>query len=590
MSAESDLRIRLRKIGMVQGSYRNFADFLHDGMQFLGFEATEIQESIGDWMAHGPRWLMVQAQRSQAKTTVAALFAVWCLIHSPGHRVLIVSAAGAQATEISTLVTKIITTWDILEDMRPDKAAGDRSSVSAFDLHGSLKGVEKSPSVACVGIDSNLQGKRADLLIVDDAESAKNSATAVQRAKLSHTIKDFASIVGSTGRILFLGTPQTLDSVYNTLPSQGVAVRIWPGRYPSDEQLAFYKGRLSPLIVDRIQRDPSLQSGGGVLGDQGKPVDPALLDEEKLQSIEAFQGTPFFQLQHMLNTTLADRLRYPLKAHQLVSFRAAGEQFPLSVTRGMLDTHLKDIAISSDCAFKVSLASSVSHETSKLQLKVVTIDPAAGGANGDETAAVAGGFLNGNVYLLGVKGAPGGYSEPVLEELARWVASHRPDAVVIEKNMGYGAFAAVFTPILRRFTQCGIVEDLVVGQKEKRIVNTLAPIIGRGALVVDDAVFEQDRDEIQQYGASVRLQYSLFYQLTKVTMERGALVHDDRLDALEALCRHFTEALALDQSKKVQALKAAEWAKQMKDPLGHHTTNLHGPAKNSASMLKHRRR
>ena len=590
MSTEADLRLRLRKIGMVQESYRNFADFLHDGMQFLGFEATEIQESIGEWMSHGPRWLMVQAQRSQAKTTVAALFAVWCLIHRPGYRVLIVSAAGAQATEISTLVTKIITTWDILEDMRPDKAAGDRSSVSAFDLHGSLKGVEKSPSVACVGIDSNLQGKRADLLIVDDAESAKNSATAVQRAKLSHTIKDFASIVGSTGRILFLGTPQTLDSVYNTLPSQGVAVRIWPGRYPTDEQLAFYKGRLSPLIVDRIQRDPGLQSGGGVLGDQGKPVDAVLLNEEKLQSIEAFQGTPFFQLQHMLNTTLSDRLRYPLKAHQLVSFRAAGDKFPLSVTRGMLDTHLKDISISSDCTFKVSLASSVSPEVSSLQQRVVTIDPAAGGANGDETAAVAGGFLNGNVYLLGVKGTPGGYSEPVLEELARWVAGHKPDVVVIEKNMGYGAFAAVFTPILRRFTQCGIKEDLVVGQKEKRLINTLAPIIGRGALIVDESVFEQDREEIQQYGASVRIQYSLFHQLTKVTMERGALVHDDRLDSLEAMCRHFNESLALDQSKKVEALKAAEWAKQMQDPLGHHTTNPHGHKRNSASMLRHRRR
>ena len=76
------------------------------------------------------------------------------------------------------------------------------------------------------------QGKRADLLIPDDIESSKNSATPVQRAKLLHLTKDFISIC-QYGRIVWLGTPQTMDSIYNSLPARGVAVRIWPGRYPT---------------------------------------------------------------------------------------------------------------------------------------------------------------------------------------------------------------------------------------------------------------------------------------------------------------------------------------------------------------------
>ena len=45
-----------------------------------------------------------------------------------------------------------------------------------FMLDG-LKGVDRSPSVACIGITGQLPGKRADLLIADDIESPKNAGT-----------------------------------------------------------------------------------------------------------------------------------------------------------------------------------------------------------------------------------------------------------------------------------------------------------------------------------------------------------------------------------------------------------------------------
>ncbi len=249
----------------VQKEYERFDVFLFDVMSELGFDLTEIQKDIGAYLETGPQHLMVQAQRGQAKTTVAAAFAVWSLIHSPHFRILIISAGGTQAVEISTLIVRLIMNMDVLECMRPDKLAGDRTSVEAFDIHHSLKGLDKSPSVACIGIDSNLQGKRADILIPDDIESSKNSQTAVQRAKLINLSNDFSSIC-SNGRILWLGTPQTMESIYNTLPSKGVAVRIWPGRYPTPKQREFYGDKLAPLVASRLNRDPSLGSDGGRSG------------------------------------------------------------------------------------------------------------------------------------------------------------------------------------------------------------------------------------------------------------------------------------------------------------------------------------
>jgi hypothetical protein len=140
---------------LVQAHYSTFVPFLIDVMDELGFSTTEIQIDIAGYIAYGPQYLMVQAQRSQAKTTIAAAFAVWYLLHNPAGRVLIISAGGKQASDISTLIVRIILNMDVLECMRPDKAAGDRTSVEGFDIHHSLKGIDKSASDDCLRIDAN---------------------------------------------------------------------------------------------------------------------------------------------------------------------------------------------------------------------------------------------------------------------------------------------------------------------------------------------------------------------------------------------------------------------------------------------------
>jgi hypothetical protein len=531
---------------------------------------------------------MVEAQRGQAKTTVAALYAVWCLIHSPAHRILIISAGGTQATEIATLVVRLITTMDILECMVPDKMAGDRSSVEAFDIHHSLKGLDKSPSVACVGIDSNLQGKRADLLIADDVESGKNAATPMQRAKLLHITKDFTSI-NSTGRIIWLGTPQTLDSIYNSLPGRGVHIRIWPGRYPTPEQRKFYGSHLAPTIAARLDARPELGTGGGLLGDQGQPMDPVILDEHKLQAKELDQGTAYFQLQHMLNTSLSDALRYPLKPELLIVMRPSGDRWPLQVVRGMTEDKLRH-AQSAGFAFKLTMPHEVSTETAKPEHVVMYIDPAAGGANGDETAWAIGGMLNGTLFVLSVGGIAGGYTPDKLNFLALKAKEYKVDIVKIEKNMGFGAFREVLSPVLRKeWPTCQIDDDMVSGQKEARIIATLAPMMGRGAIVFHEDIVREDEHYCQSYVAAAQQSYSLFYQLAKLTNQRNALVHDDRADALEGLARHFQEAMSRDSDKQLKAAKDRAWKELTKDPLGHNRYKTPGQVSQGNSMLRRRR-
>ena len=534
-------------------------------MDLLGFATSPVQHDIGSFLAYGPQYIMVQAQRGQAKTTITAAYAVFNLIHNPSARVLILSAGGKQANEISTLIVRILMTMEELECLRPDPTNGDRTSVEAFDVHYTLKGVDKSPSVACVGITGNLQGKRADLLIADDIESQKNSRTAMMRELLLELTRDFTSIC-ALGRIVYLGTPQSMESIYNTLPARGFTVRIWPGRFPTPEQLENYGDMIAPYITQRLQMNPALAFGGGMLGDQGQPVDPGYLGEEILQKKELDQGPTYFQLQHMLNTRLADALRFPLKVQDMVLMRLGGDAYPLSITRGFGGASLKDISIHS-ASYKINTAHEISQDVAKLQGCIMYVDPAGGGKNGDETAYAVTGFLNGNIFLLSAGGIPGGYGIEQMRRLAQVAKTWRVNKVIIEQNMGYGAFREVWLPILRAEHECAVEDDYVTGAKELRIIETLEPVIARGSLIVNEAVIEEDRDTTAGYEPAKRTLYSLFHQLSKMTRDKGCLFHDDRADALEGAVRHWVRQLAINQDAAVQRMREREYQEQVADPM-----------------------
>ncbi|BAP15846.1 terminase large subunit [Ralstonia phage RSJ2] len=565
---------RWQLLEAVQAEYPGFIPFLREVMAVLGFSTTIMQEDIASFLEYGPHFLMIQAQRGEAKTTITAAFAVWHLIHNPAGKILILSAGGTQANEISTLIVRIIMSMDELACMRPDRNAGDRTSTEAFDIHHSLKGIDKSPSVACVGIGGNLQGKRATLLIADDIESQKNSKTEHLREELLHLTRDFPSICND-GRIVYLGTPQSTNSVYNSLPGRGYTVRIWPGRFPTEKQEANYGDMLAPYIRELMKANPSLRNGGGALGDQGQPTDPQLPAgrEEKLQEKERDQGPSYFQLQHMLNTKLADAERFPLKLASILVARLAGDHFPLTVTPGMAASTVVKYAIDGK-TYEFNSPAKVSEDRSKLQGIVMHVDPAGGGKNGDETGYAIVGFLNGNIWVLEVGGVKGGFGDAEYRKVAQRAAYWGVQRIMVEKNFGNGAYLHSWLPILRaeykavQSGQCHIEEVWEAGQKELRIIDTLEPVIARGALLFNADIIEGESASIAQYPAEHRASYSLLNQIALITRDRDCLKHDDRLDALAGAVRYWVQQLGIEQKDAVDRLRKEEYAKWARNPLG----------------------
>jgi hypothetical protein len=560
---------RWHDLELLQTHYDTFDKFLIDVIEdVMGFICTEVQIDIGEWVAYGPQYRMVQAQRGQAKTTITAAYAVWKIIHDPSTRVLIISAGSDMATEIANWIIQIINNMDVLECLRPDRSAGDRSSVTGFDIHYTLKGPEKSASITCIGITSNMQGKRADLLIADDIESAKNSQTQTQRARIHHLTLDFTSIC-TKGEIVWLGTPQSVDSVYNTLPGRGVQIRIWPGRYPTVKEEADYEGFLAPYVTDRMKADPMLRTGGGPTGDRGRPIDEVMLSETDLTKKEIDQGPSYFQLQHMLCTKLADADRFPLKVSQIrfLAFDYAEKLAPM--TLNFVRTDENSIKYPEgfpirDKAYRVQNAD----DFASLAKYHMYVDPAGGGKNGDELAYAVTGFLAGRVFLADVGGTPGGLTDEQTDWLTNIAVKWKPAQIDIEKNYGNGALASVWLPKLLPKHACAIEEVWETGQKELRIIDVLEPVLGSGKFICHEELIVRDWDRCQKYAADKRSTYSFFWQLSRITRDKGALIHDDRLDAVAGSVRHWVDALVIDDEKAKAAARNVAYKKLMSDPLG----------------------
>lgn len=591
-----DNRSRFDHLSLLVDQYPVFSDFAADGMAFLGFTLTEMQADIAEFMQDGPRLRMVMAQRGEAKTTLAALYAIWRIIHRPSTRVLIVSAGEQNSSDTAILIVRLIMTWDILECLRPDKAAGDRTSTTAFDVHYALKGLDRSPSIACAGVGSNLPGRRADLLIPDDIESNKNGLTVVQRQQLLQLSKEFSSIC-THGDILYLGTPQSKDSIYNTLDNRGFCLRIWPGRYPTQDEVEKYGDRLAPYLSSRIAADPTLQRGGGIDGSRGKPSDTGRYTEEDLVEKELDKGPEDFQLQYMLDTSLADELRLQLKLSDLMVANFDSNLLPEIMIHqpnllNLVDLP-RDFVIPGTKMYHPLTANSRFVPPKEI---FMYIDPAGGGS--DELAFAASCSIGPYIHVLDVGGLKGGLAGDNPAVLCEIIKELGVQHIMVESNMGHGLFEINLRAELAKVREdkdgnmyclsgVGVEGEYSTGQKEKRIIDSLVSPMQRHRIVLHKRVFESDIRFNKQHNIDSRQQYSLFYQLANITSDRNSLVKDDRVEAMAGAVRHFKGILAVDENKAAAARVTAELIAHMANPMGY---NLPKVKASGTRRIAHTRR
>lgn len=590
---------------MFASTFKEFQAFAELGMKFLGFDLSEVQADIAEFMQYGHKQRMVQAQRGEAKSTIAALYCVWFLIQNNSARILVVSAGSKQAEDMCLLITRIIMTWSMLCWMRPDTTMGDRSSSINFDVHYSIKGIDKSASVSCVGITSNFTGFRADLLLADDIEVPTNSETQTKRETLIERSKEFSAIC-TKGDILYLGTPQNKDSVYRTLPRRGFDVRVWTGRYPTNKELERYGAgvKIAPLLMTKLLENPELQLGGGLDGTRGQPTDPNHINEETLCSKELDYGEEGFTLQYMLDTTLTDELRTKIKisdfmvvgcdfehAPEIMSWAANDKNMIAKETLKQMNPAAED--------FKFYNAVGLSDTYAEIKHKCMIIDPA--GSGGDEIAFTTGGVVNNYILGLSTGGFRGGTTEENVHKCYMLCLEQGLDIIDIERNMGHGTVLTVFSQykdklrmkcamrdeelskevsqygytlyqLDEKLNRIGLGDYYSSGQKEKRIIDTISPITRRHKLAIRTECISEDWEHCLQHPNEKRIQYSAFYQLGNITYDRQSLVHDDRADCWQRLVERLSPLISQDEVRIQQEREDERVAELVRNPMGYTET------------------
>jgi len=498
-------------------------------------DPTPVQYDIAHYIQHGPKRCMVQAFRGVGKSYITSAYVVWSLLRNPDEKVLVVSASKERADAFSTFTQRIINEIPALHHLRPKEE--QRNSKIAFDVGPAQP--SHSPSVKSVGVTGQLTGSRSSLCVVDDVEVPGNSATQLMRDKLAELVKEFDAVLTPGGRIIYLGTPQTEDSLYSRLPERGYQLRVWPAQKPSVSATEAYGGTLAPFVE---QLDV----------ETGDSVDPLRFDNEDLQERLTSYGRAGYQLQFMLSTAMTDAERYPLKVRDIVFLPLDSETAPMSLTWGPTEdktmNDLPNVAMRGDKMYGPMAVGSVVGEYSG---SIMAIDPSGRGA--DETGYAVVKQLNGYLYVPEAGGISGGYDEDTLGSLAEIAARNKVNMVLVESNFGDGMFTSLLRPVLAKRHPCMIEEVRHSTQKERRIIDTLEPVLMRHKLVMDPRVIEQDYRTASKYEQHMRMSKMLVYQLTRLTTERHSLRHDDRLDALAMAVGYWSEQMATDEQRGIEA-------------------------------------
>lgn len=494
-------------------------------------DPTPIQYDIANTLQNLPNdRFIIEGFRGVAKSFITCAYAVWTLWRDPQKKVEIVSASKDRADANAIFIKRIIYTLPFLAHLkaRPDQ----RDQQNLFDVGPAVPDI--SPSIKSVGISGQLTGSRADLLIADDVEVANNSGTQTQRDKLNEAVKEFDAIIKPKGQIVYLGTPQNEMSLYNELQQRGYRCRIWTVLYPESlSEREFYGDRLAKIIADKYDENPDLYAG--------KPTDPRRFDEEEIYKRRLSYGKAGFALQFMLNTNLSDQEKYPLKVQDLMianlSLDEANLKWYWSNDRQLRINDLPCVALKGDYFYEPQGRSSEVYEYTGT---VMAVDPS--GRGKDETSYAVVKYLNGYLFVLEVGGTREGYSDSTLRQLANKAKMYGVNEIVVEGNFGDGMFSKLFAPVLNAVHPCRITEVKNYAQKEARIIDTLEPVMMRHKLIVHKQVIIDDYQIYENAPA-----YSLIYQMTRLSRDRGALAHDDRLDALCMAVAYWLEVMDRDE-------------------------------------------
>lgn len=510
---------------------RDFRNHLYFCFKYLGLgEPTPMQYEIARQLQEGHTDMILCAGRGMGKSTILSCFASWEWLRDPNLTIIVLSATHLKAIDFISQTRKILNLVPYMKYMVPNEH--DKDSAIGFNIQARTK-VTQDLSCTARGISGQITGLHADRIYLDDIEISGKNETPVTKEALLKKLTELESMRNRGSRVIFLGTPHSIESIYITL-KESYPIVLYPAEYPEHDSPT--REYTSPYILD-MDLNP------------GDPTEPVRFPKEELLSRKAKMGDPrAYSLQYKLDWSLSDLDKYPLKLSDLIILDLDSERGPEKVVwQGKNpDRLIHAVGLNGDLFMEPMFVSS---QFMPWKQTIMTVDPS--GRGSDETGICIASTLNGTIYVHELFGLQGGYKDEVLKKIANLCLEYKVNILKYESNFGDGLFGKVLIPMFVDLgVKTGIEEVRAKGQKEARIIDILKPVVDQHRLVWNRKVAKDEKNQ---------------YQFTRLTRSRGALKHDDRVDALAYAVDHFKELVVMNPDQIIQRNREEEFKQMVKN-------------------------
>ena len=190
------------------------------------------------WLHPSMKWetgladnrILINIPPNHAKSmTVTVDYATWQVARNPNFRILIVSQTQRLAADFLYAIKQRLT-HPQYEELQQAYAAGVGFNSKSASWQATRitfgdelrESGEKDPNIEAVGIGGQIYGKRADMIIVDDAVTLSNANDFERQIKW--LTQDVRSRLNPTGKLIIIGTRVASIDLYRELRN--------PDRYP----------------------------------------------------------------------------------------------------------------------------------------------------------------------------------------------------------------------------------------------------------------------------------------------------------------------------------------------------------------------
>ncbi len=195
----------------------DFLTFFVMWAKLQGWEVPLLHVRICLWLEHcNDPVRVLQVFRGAAKSTIYAVYKAWKLYRNRRLVSLIWAADGQLAKKLTRDTINVLRRHPLCLGMLPTKPGAQM-----FWVNGAVD--PRNASMTAVGVNQNVTSARAEDIDYDDIEVPKNIKTQEARESLRSKIQEATFILVPGGQETFVGTPHTTESIYPEQIAAGAA-------------------------------------------------------------------------------------------------------------------------------------------------------------------------------------------------------------------------------------------------------------------------------------------------------------------------------------------------------------------------------